>query len=245
MPISVGNKERSLAILEVTDMTAGYGSTMIVHGVSMRADLGQVISIIGPNGAGKSTLLKAIAAELKQGGHVSLKGEDVTGLPRQTLVRKGMGYVPQTQEVFPSLTINENLEMGGYMLKKREMLLRRERIMERFPQLQKAVKRPASTLSGGERKMLGIGRVLMAEPQVMLLDEPGAGLSPEYAHVVREHIISLTEEGRCVVQVEQHAKEALKMAHWAYVMVAGRVRHEGPGPELLEDSDIGSMFLGR
>src|SRR5579872_261089 len=162
-------------------MSSGYGSMVIVHSVSIKAEAGQVVSIIGPNGAGKSTLLKAVVAELKQDGEVVFKGENVSGLPRQTLVRKGLGYVPQTRDVFPSLSINENLEMGGYMLRNKEMRVRREAVLARFPQLQRAVKRPASTLSGGERKMLGIGRVLMAEPDVMLLDEPGAGLSPEYA----------------------------------------------------------------
>ncbi|MGH2441821.1 MAG: ABC transporter ATP-binding protein [Chloroflexota bacterium] len=234
-----------MPILEVTNMSAGYGSTVIVHGVSIRAEKGKIVSIIGPNGAGKSTLLKAIVAELKQDGKVTFKGEDVSGLPRQTLVRKGIGYVPQSRDVFPSLTINENLEMGGYMLRNKEMRKRREAVLSRFPQLQRAVSRPASTLSGGERKMLGIGRVLMGEPDVMLLDEPGAGLSPEYSRIVREHIVGLSQEGTCIVQVEQQAKEALKIAQWAYVMVAGRMRHEGPGPELLENEDIGFMFLGR
>jgi branched-chain amino acid transport system ATP-binding protein len=232
-------------ILEVNRMSSGYGSMVIVHSVSIKAEAGQVVSIIGPNGAGKSTLLKAVVAELKQDGEVIFKGENVSGLARQTLVRKGLGYVPQINDVFPSLTINENLEMGGYMLKKREMRARRERVLTRFPQLQRAINRAASTLSGGERKMLGIGRVLMAEPDVMLLDEPGAGLSPEYARIVREHIVALAEEGCCIVQVEQQAKEALKIAQWAYVMVAGRMRHEGPSRELLENADIGSMFLGR
>lgn len=234
-----------MALLEVENLSAGYGAMMIVHEVSVKADAGQIVALIGPNGAGKSTLLKAIASELKPEGAVRFKGEDVTGIPRQNLVRKGLGYVPQTRDVFTSLSVDENLEMGGYILRKEAVRTRRQRVLDRFPQLKPATKRAASTLSGGERKMLGIGRVLMGEPEVMLLDEPGAGLSPEYARVVREHIVELAREGTCILMVEQQAIEALKIADWAYVMVAGRIRHEGPGKELLENEDIGAMFLGR
>jgi ABC-type branched-subunit amino acid transport system ATPase component len=234
-----------VALLEVDKLSAGYGAMMIVHDVSVSADAGQIVTLIGPNGAGKSTLLKAIASELKPQGRVQFKGQDVTGIPRQNLVRKGLGYVPQTRDVFPSLSVDENLEMGGYTLRKEAVRTQRQRVLDRFPQLKPATKRAASTLSGGERKMLGIGRVLMAEPEVMLLDEPGAGLSPEYARVVREHIVELAREGTSILMVEQQAVEALKIADWAYVMVAGRIRHQGPGQDLLNNEDIGAMFLGR
>ena len=216
----------------------------IVHGVSLQADAGEIVTIIGPNGAGKSTFIKGIAAELKYEGTVELQGANVTGMASQDLVRKGLGYVPQIRDVFPSLSVGENLEIGGYMLRKHEVRQRREAVLERFPQLKPALKRPAATLSGGERKMLGIGRVLMANPQVMLLDEPSAGLSPQYTRVVHEHIVELAKEGRCIVMVEQRAMEALRMANRAYLMVGGRVRYDGPSSDLLEDADVGRMFLG-
>jgi ABC-type branched-subunit amino acid transport system ATPase component len=233
-----------LTVLVVTDMTTGYGPVTIVHGVSLHASPGEIVTIIGPNGAGKSTLIKGVAAELKYTGTVSLLGKDVTGVASQNLVRDGLGYVPQIRDVFPSLTVNENMEIGGYMLGKQEVRKRRDEVIERFPQLKPALKRQAATLSGGERKMLGIARVLMANPQVILLDEPSAGLSPQYTRVVHDHIVELAKEGRCIVMVEQRAVEALRMANRAYLMVSGRIRYEGSGTALLEDQDMGRMFLG-
>lgn len=233
-----------MTVLSVHEMVTGYGPMTIVHGVSLQADEGEIVTIIGPNGAGKSTLIKGIAAELKYEGAVELLGQDVTGSASQDLVRKGLGYVPQIRDVFPSLTVNENLEIGGYMLRKQEVRQRRDAVLDRFAQLKPALKRQAATLSGGERKMLGIGRVLMANPRVMLLDEPSAGLSPQYTRIVHEHVVELAKEGRCIVMVEQRAVEALRMADRAYVMVGGRVRFDGSSAELLEDADMGRMFLG-
>ncbi|MCL6596469.1 MAG: ABC transporter ATP-binding protein [Firmicutes bacterium] len=224
----------------------GYGSTVIVHGVSLRAEEGQIVSIIGPNGAGKSTLLKAVAGQLrKQSGRVLLRGEDVSTLSHDVLARRGIGFVPQNRDVFPSLTVEENLEMGGYLLPPPVVRERKEEVLSRFPQLRPALHRRASTLSGGERKMLGVGRVLMMKPDVLLLDEPSAGLSPEYTQTLLQHIVQLAKEGNTVVMVEQHAAEALSLADWAYVLVAGATRHEGPGRMLLENEDIGAMFLGK
>jgi ABC-type branched-subunit amino acid transport system ATPase component len=233
-----------VAVLAVNEMSTGYGPTIIVHNVSLQAHAGEIVTIIGPNGAGKSTFIKGIAAELKYTGRVELQGKDVTGRASQDLVRDGLGYVPQIRDVFPSLTVSENLEIGGYMMRKKEVRERRDDVLERFPPLKPAVKRQASTLSGGERKMLAIGRVLMANPRVVLLDEPSAGLSPQYTRVVHDHIVELAKEGRCIVMVEQRAIEALRMADRAYLLVSGRIRYEGSSTGLLEDEDMGRMFLG-
>lgn len=234
-----------MALLEIENLSTGYGGAPIVKSVSLHGDAGKVTAILGPNGAGKSTLLKAIAGELRWDGIIRLKGEVITGLPGQHLVRRGLGYVAQTRDVFPSLTVRENLEIGGYTLSRKVRVARLASMIDRFPVLGRTISRAASTLSGGERKILGIGRVLMTEPDLLLLDEPTAGLAPQVARNIREHIRSLATEERGVVMVEQQAVEALRMADRGYILVAGEVRHVGSAEELLCDSDIGAMFLGK
>ena len=231
--------------LEVENITAGYTKNPIITDVSIRSEKGSIAAIIGPNGAGKSTLLKSIFGLLNfMGGAVRLDGREVQGLSPEELVELGMGYVPQNDNVFPSLTIHENLQIGGYV----HPHAIRERIDEvygMFPDLAKASKRQAHTLSGGQRNMLAMGRALMAQPEVLLLDEPTAGLSPGYTKVVWDHIVKIKEMGKAVVVVEQNATTALSQSDWAYLLVAGRNREEGPARELLERPDIGKIFLGR
>jgi ABC-type branched-subunit amino acid transport system ATPase component len=235
-----------VAILEARDIVTGYGRTEIVHGISVDVDSGEVVCIVGPNGAGKSTFIKAIAGSLPvKSGSVRFQDVDITGLNQETRARRGIGYVPQTSDVFPSLTTKENLAMGGYLCKKSEMLSRQEVVLDRFPQLKKVFTSRAGSLSGGERKLLGIGRVLMSEPSVLLLDEPSAGLSPQYADIVRGHIRNLAEDGHTVLIVEQHAIEALEVSDRGVVFVAGQKHFEGPSKDLLENEDLGQMFLGR
>lgn len=235
-----------MTVLEATEVVTGYGQTEIVHGVSLSVNAGEVVSIIGPNGAGKSTLIKAIAGSLPlHRGSVSLEGADISRLAQDIRVRKGMGYVPQTRDVFPSLTVRENLAMGGYLCKRKELATRRDAVLDRFPQLSRVIDSRAGKLSGGERKLVGIGRVLMANPTVLLLDEPSAGLSPQYAAVVRDHIQALANEGQALLMVEQHAIEALEISQRAIVLVAGNVHYFGAADELLRDEDLGQMFLGR
>jgi len=235
-----------MATLEAHEVVTGYGRTQIVHGISMEVDSGEVVCIVGPNGAGKSTFIKALAGALPvKGGTVRFQDIDITHLNQEIRARRGIGYVPQTADVFPSLTTRENLAMGAYLCKKHELKIRQAAVLERFPQLKKVLTSRAGSLSGGERKLLGIARVLMAEPKVLILDEPSAGLSPQYGDIVRGHIRNLAEDGHTVLIVEQHAIEALEISDRAMVFVAGRKHFEGLAKDLLESEDLGQMFLGR
>lgn len=235
-----------MAKLDAGQIVTGYGRTEIVHGISLIVVPGDVVSIVGPNGAGKSTFIKALAGSLPiTSGQLLLDGEDITKLGQDIRTRRGIGYVPQTRDVFPSLTVQENLAMGGYLCGKGERERRRDEVLGRFPQLSKVLHSRASALSGGERKLLGIGRVLMGRPSVLLLDEPSAGLSPRYAEIVRGHVRQLGDDQHSVIVVEQHAVEALEISNRAVVLVAGRSHYEGGAQELLANEDLGQMFLGR
>jgi ABC-type branched-subunit amino acid transport system ATPase component len=235
------------ARLEVTGLMAGYGSTTIVHGMDLEVQPGEAVGIVGPNGAGKSTFLKAVAGVIvTTGGTVRLDGQDVTNLRGDRLARLGLGYVPQVRDVFSPLTVLENLEMGGYTLPGREVPERVEEVFAVFPTLKRLRRRTARTLSGGERKLLAIGRVLMTRPRVLLLDEPTANLSPDLARVVlTEHVRGLVDIGIAVVLVEQRAVEGLKVCDRAYVMAAGVTQLTGRSSDVLANEDIGALFLGR
>lgn len=235
-----------MATFQAHEIVTGYGRTQIVHGVSLSAGPGDVISIVGPNGAGKSTFIKALAGSLPvSGGSLTLDGQDVTKVSQEVRARRGVGYVPQIRDIFPSLTVQENLAMGGYLCGKAELNRRRDEVLDRFPQLSKVLRGRAGSLSGGERKLLGIGRVLMGRPSVLLLDEPSAGLSPRYAEIVRNHVRQLGTDGHSVILVEQHAVEALEISVQALLLVAGRTRYLGSASELLGAEDLGQMFFGR
>lgn len=245
MPTS--SAERPDAVLEVTDLVAGYGTQPIVHGVDVQVGAGEVATIVGPNGAGKSTLLKAITGQCEiLRGEVRLRGENVTGRRGDRLARAGIGYVPQLRDTFAPLTVLENLEMGAYLLPRREVPDRIEEVLAVFPALAGIRTRRAGKLSGGERKMLAIARVLMLRPQVIILDEPTANLAPIFARaVLEEQVRSLADAGSAVVLVEQRASEALAVGDWGYLMVAGLMSLAGPAQGLLERDDIGELFLGR
>jgi ABC-type branched-subunit amino acid transport system ATPase component len=245
MPISSG--ERPGPVLEVSDLVAGYGAAPIVHGIDVSVGAGDVATIVGPNGAGKSTLLKAITGQCEiLGGSVRLDGEDVTGLRGDRLARRGIGYVPQSKDVFSALTVLENLEMGGYLLARRDVGPRVEEVLETFPALAPMRTRTASKLSGGERKMLAIGRVLMLRPRVIILDEPTANLAPALARaVLDDQVGALASAGSAVLLVEQRASEALAVGDWGYLLVAGQLNVSGAAAELLARDDIGELFLGR
>ncbi|HEY6397404.1 MAG TPA: ABC transporter ATP-binding protein [Solirubrobacteraceae bacterium] len=245
MPTSSG--ERPAQVLEVEQLVAGYGGAPIVHGVDVSVGGGEVATIIGPNGAGKSTLLKAITgrAEVLEGS-VRLDGKDVTGRRGDQLARAGIAFVPQVNDVFGTLTVIENLEMGGYLLARKDVAPRVDEVLGAFPALGEMRTRSASKLSGGERKMLAIARVLMLRPNVIIFDEPTSNLAPLVARSVLEaQVRVLANSGAAVVLVEQRASEALTIADWGYVLVAGRVSASGPAAELLERDDIGELFLGR
>ncbi|HVA91168.1 MAG TPA: ABC transporter ATP-binding protein [Chloroflexota bacterium] len=234
-------------ILEVEDLSAGYGAAPIVSGISLRVGRGEVVSILGPNGAGKSTLLKALVGVIRSlQGTVRLDGQTVTNLSADTLARLGLGYVPQVNDVFDALSVAENLEMGGYLLGKRAFAARRAEVLAMLPVLDPMLGRSAGKLSGGERKMLAVGRMLMLRPKVLVLDEPTANLSPQLAAILlRERVRKLVADGTAVLLVEQKALAALEISDRATILVAGRTRIEGPAGDLLARQDIGELFLGR
>jgi branched-chain amino acid transport system ATP-binding protein len=244
MPTSSADRPEQLLVVE--GLVAGYGGAPIVHGVDVSVGSGEVATIVGPNGAGKSTLLKAITGQIDVlDGAVFLEGAAVNGLPGEKLARRGIGFVPQSKDVFATLTVAENLEMGGYLLPKSSLGARMDEVLEIFPALAEMRTRTASKLSGGERKMLAIGRVLMLQPRVVILDEPTSNLSPALAReVLEEHVKALADAGAAILLVEQKAKEALEIGNWAYVLVAGLVHLSEPAAELLARDDIAELFLG-
>ncbi|HYM97180.1 MAG TPA: ABC transporter ATP-binding protein [Candidatus Sulfotelmatobacter sp.] len=232
--------------LAIRGLTAGYSDTPIVYDVDIDVMPGKVVAVVGPNGAGKSTLLKAILGVARLlNGRIELNGQDVTGLPLPKLARAGIGYVPQVDDVFDGLRVRENLDMGGYLFGARERAARAEKALEVFPSLRTKLTRFVETLSGGERKMTAIARVLMLDPAVLLLDEPTAGLSPELSRTVLEQQVRmLGDHGKSVLLVEQKAVAALGVADWAYMMVRGRVVMSASGAEVLANPDMREIFLG-
>ncbi|MBW1919281.1 MAG: ABC transporter ATP-binding protein [Deltaproteobacteria bacterium] len=233
-----------MIVLKVENVTVGYTAVDILHGVSMEAKSGEIVSIIGPNGAGKSTLLKAIFGLLKpHQGKIILNDEDITGLKPDRIARKGISYVPQVDNVFPSLTIQENLEMGAF-IRTDDFSQRLEEVYDLFPVMRERKKDKAGQLSGGQRQMVAMGRALMLDPQVLLLDEPSAGLAPLLVADIFEKVKEINATGVVIVIVEQNAREALKMAHHAYVLAMGRNVMDDKGEVLLADEEIGRLYLG-
>ena len=248
MPTSSGSAGgRPDAYLQIEDVSAGYGGAPIVNHASMRVGLGEIVTIVGPNGAGKSTLLKAVVGMLRVvEGKVLLAGEDVTNMAANQLAKRGLGYVPQVNDVFDTLTVVDNLAIGGYLLPRSDVQTRMEAALQLFPALKKMLKRTASKLSGGERKMLAMARVMMLQPRVLVLDEPTSNLSAELSQVVlEEHVSRLGHAGTAVLIVEQKALAALGISDWAYVMAGGSVKVSSAAKELLAREDIGEVFLGR
>ena len=234
-----------MIILEAKNITAGYTTEVnILTDVNVRLESGQIVSVIGPNGAGKSTLLKTIFGILKPAnGKISLKNEDITGLRPNKVAQKGISYVPQVDNVFPSLTIQENLEMGAF-IREDDYSQRLNEIYELFPILGERRKQKAGQLSGGQRQMVAMGRALMLDPQVLLLDEPSAGLAPNLVEMIFEKIIDINKTGVSMIIVEQNAREALKMADHGYVLAMGRNVLDDSGEALLANEEVGRLYLG-
>jgi ABC-type branched-subunit amino acid transport system ATPase component len=234
-----------MIILEAENITAGYTREVnILYDVGIRLKSGQIVSVIGPNGAGKSTLLKTIFGILKPtNGKISLKDEDITGLKPDKVANKGISYVPQVDNVFPSLTIQENLEMGAF-IRNDDYSQRLNEIYELFPILGDRRKQKAGQLSGGQRQMVAMGRALMVDPQVLLLDEPSAGLSPKLVDMIFEKIRDINKTGVSMIIVEQNAREALKMANHGYVLAMGRNVLDDTGEALLANEEVGRLYLG-
>ncbi len=254
-------------LLQVDDLRAGYGEMEILHGVSMALDDGELVTIIGPNGAGKSTLVKAIFGLIRPtGGRVQFRGKEITGSAPRDLVIMGLGYVPQTNNTFPTLSVLENLEMGAItrrispiptpwsgrsssrtrsrMMKDAEIRKRATEAIAMFPNLQPKLRELAGTLSGGEQQMVALAKSMMLDPDVLLIDEPSAGLAPKLVDAVFSKIVEINDGGTGIVIVEQNAKKALAIADRGYVLETGRNRFTGTGESLLHNSDVGRLYLG-
>ena len=234
------------AILECNGIAAGYVKGLnILQGVDLVVSEGEIVSIIGPNGAGKSTLLKAIMGLLNiSAGRFFIEGVEKTNLPTHKIVNEGVGYVPQVENVFPSLTIEENLEMGSWSLgKKGKQSI--EKLFQDFPLLNERRKEKAGNLSGGQRQILALARALVTSPKLLLLDEPSAGLSPLAIDDVFKTIKKINENGVSILLVEQNAKRALKFSDRGYVLDQGRNAYQGKGTDLLDDSRVVDLYLGK
>lgn len=233
-----------MSLLSVEGVTAGYEQMEILHDVSIEVRPGEIVTLIGPNGAGKSTLLKTVFGLLKpRRGSIRFEGQDITGLAPSALVGRGLSYVPQVDNVFPSLTVEENLEMGA-VVRRDDFRGRLEDVLGLFPNLVPKRRLKVGGLSGGERQMVAMGRALMLDPCLLLLDEPSAGLAPVLVDTVFEKIEALNRNGLAILLVEQSAREALRRSHRGYVLAGGQVRLEGPGPALLEDAEVARLYLG-
>jgi neutral amino acid transport system ATP-binding protein len=232
------------ALLEVEDLVAGYVPEVdILTGVGLTVREGEIVTVIGPNGAGKSTLIKSIFGLLPpRRGRVILRGEDLAGLRPHSIARRGMSYVPQLDNIFQSLTVEENLEMGA--LDSSRSRTEMARVYDLFPRLGERRTQTAGTMSGGERQLLAMGRALMPDPQVLLLDEPSAGLAPAFVEAIFAKIEEINQAGVTVVMVEQNARRALGMSNRGYVLDVGQNRFQGPGRELLEDPKVAELYLG-
>ena len=235
---------RNGALLATEGLVAGYVREVdILNDVSIGVHAGEIVTVIGPNGAGKSTLIKTIFGLLRpRQGRVVFKGDDITGAKPHTITRKGLSYVPQLDNVFKSLTVEENLQVGS--LDRSRTSERMDGMYELFPRLGERRRQAAGTMSGGERQMLAMGRALMTDPELLLLDEPSAGLAPAFVEATFEQIERVNRSGVTIVMVEQNARRALAMSHRGYVLDVGSNRFEGGGQELLQDEKVAQLYLG-
>jgi ABC-type branched-subunit amino acid transport system ATPase component len=233
-----------VTVLEAREVVSGYGEVEILHEVSIRVEEEEIVTIIGPNGAGKSTLLKTVFGLLPcKRGRVFFGGEDVTGRSPEVMVSKGLCYVPQSDNVFPSLTVQENLEMGAF-IRRDDYRPKMEEVLALFPDVLERRHSRAGKLSGGQRQMLALARALMLEPRVLLLDEPSASLAPNMVELVFAKILDINRSGVAIVMVEQNARESLKLSHRGYVLAMGQNRLEGSGKSLLDSEEVGRTYLG-
>ncbi|MCU0911555.1 MAG: ABC transporter ATP-binding protein [Rhodobacteraceae bacterium] len=232
------------AFLTGDQMTGGYGAADILHACTIEAHAGEIAVIVGPNGAGKSTAMKAIFGMLKlRGGGVRIGGEEITHLSPQARVAKGMAFVPQTNNVFPSMTVEENLEMGAF-LRQDDISGTMAQVYELFPILKEKRRQAAGELSGGQRQQVAVGRALMTQPKVLMLDEPTAGVSPIVMDELFDRIVEVARTGITILMVEQNARQALEIADRGYVLVQGRNAYTGTGAELLGNPEVRRTFLG-
>ncbi|WBL34545.1 ABC transporter ATP-binding protein [Sinirhodobacter sp. HNIBRBA609] len=233
-----------MSFLEAENMTGGYGAADILHGCTLKVEKGQIAVIVGPNGAGKSTAMKAVFGMLKlRGGHVKLDGEDITTLSPQERVHKGMGFVPQVNNVFPTMSVEENLEMGAF-IRPDDFRGTMEQVYDLFPILKEKRHQNAGELSGGQRQQVAVGRALMTQPKLLMLDEPTAGVSPIVMDELFDRIIEVARTGISILMVEQNARQALEIADQGYVLVQGANKYTDTGAALMADPEVRRTFLG-
>lgn len=233
-----------MSILRTEQIHSGYGKVEILHDVSIKLKKGEIVSIIGPNGSGKSTLMKTIFGLLKPTkGNVVLGNNHITSMKPNDIVRKGMCYVPQHYNIFPSLTVVENLDMGAF-IREDDYGGRLKEILEIFPSLKNYQNQTAGKLSGGEQQMVAMGSALMLDPKVLLLDEPSAGLAPKLANMILQKVSEINESGVAVLMVEQNAREALQLSNRGYVLAMGEKKYEDTGEALLNNEEVGKLYLG-
>jgi branched-chain amino acid transport system ATP-binding protein len=233
-------------LLELREISAGYGPVQVLHGVSLRVNAGEIVSVIGPNGAGKSTTFKAIMGLIRHlGGDVIYRGKSLVGVRPDRILGYGLAYVPQGRVVFTQMTVRENLEMGAYLERGRAKInTAMERVFTLFPRLAERQGQMAGSMSGGEQQMLAMGRGLMMRPAMMMLDEPSLGLSPRLVDEIFDKTVDMAKDGLTVMLVEQNAARALEISHRGYVLELGRNRYQGTGRELLDNVDVRTMYLG-
>ncbi len=233
-----------MSLLEVDGLSAGYSDLQVLTDVDMHVEAGEYVTIVGPNGAGKSTVMKSVFGLTdRMGGTITFDGTDITAMDPEEIIHQGIGYVPQTDNIFPPLSVRENLEMGAYILDEvPEDTL--EDVYDRFPVLRERASQKAGTLSGGQRQMLAMGRALMLDPELLLLDEPSAGLAPDLVDEMFERVDRVVESGTAVLMVEQNAKAALRHCDRGYVLVNGENRYVDTGEALLADEQVRRDFLG-
>jgi len=233
-------------LLEIDGLTAGYGPVAVLHQVSLGLSEGEMVCIIGPNGAGKSTVLRAVAGQIDpSGGEIIFRGEEVIHQDMEEKGRKGLIFIPQGNNIFPSLTVLENLEIAGAILRDSERLCHGiERVLEKFPMINERKKRPARELSGGQRQMLALSRILILNPRLVLLDEPSLGLAPLVVDLIFKEIQEMNRNGVSFLLVEQNARKGLSVSHRGYVLELGKNRLTGTGEELLNNADVQRLYLG-
>jgi branched-chain amino acid transport system ATP-binding protein len=233
-----------MSLLDIAALDAGYGDLQVLDRVDLTVDGEEYVTIVGPNGAGKSTVMRSVfGLTTYMGGSITFDGEEITGRRPDEIIRRGIVYVPQNENVFPSLSVRENLEMGAYVLDEvPEDTM--ERVFERFPILRDRQEQVAGNMSGGQQQMVAMGRALMLDPDLLLLDEPSAGLAPDLVEDMFDRIDRINDDGTAILMVEQNAKEALRRCDRGYVLVQGQNRFEDSGEALLADDDVRQEFLG-
>ncbi len=233
-------------LLSIQGLEVAYGAVQVLFGVDLEVNTGEIVAIIGPNGAGKSTVIKAaVGLVATQRGQIVFDGREIANLPAHVMSALGIGYVPQGRIVFAQMTVTDNLEMGAFLQK--DAVKRRQavqQVFEQFPRLYERRQQPAGKLSGGEQQMLAIGRALMMNPRLVILDEPSLGLSPKYVDIIFDQLLALKKQGRTLLMVEQNAARALELADRGYALELGRNRFADSGAKLLANPDVRRMYLG-